>query len=153
KLTVRIATQAAEKTADFNYHIVARVTDAGRREILGSTKVLVTRGEFGIGLSTDKYVYQPKDTAQIGIRTMPFEGKPVSVPVELELNRVVWSNRRRSEQTVERGTAQTDGNGKGAFSVPIRGEGFYHIKATAHDTAGHTISTEYSLYVSGSGFD
>src|SRR5262249_15313870 len=81
KLSVRIPIEMENATSDFTYRIMARVTDAARREIAGSASVLVTRGAFSIAISADKYFYQPQETARIGIRTTTFEGKPVAVPV------------------------------------------------------------------------
>lgn len=153
KLMVEIPTQMENKNADLNYRIVASVTDAARRELSGSTTVKVTRGDFFINITTDKYVYKPQETAQISIHTITFEGKPVSVPVELEFNRTSWSSGKWSEQLINRASAQTAENGKGAYSHPISEPGYFKIRAIARDRSGNTITAEHYLYVFGYNFD
>lgn len=153
KLSVRIPTDSEDANNDFTYRINARVTDAARREISSSTRVIVMRGEFSIGISTDRYLYRLQDTANIGLRTTTFEGKPVSAPVDVEILRRTWANKQWQEQSLNRGSVTTDSKGQAVFSHPIRDQGYFIIRAKARDGAGHKIASEHYFYVGGEGFD
>nr|HNH81873.1 MG2 domain-containing protein [Acidobacteriota bacterium] len=55
---------------DFEYRVEARVTDASRREIIGSDSVRVTRQRYYVYLQPDHTIYHPQDRVKIKVKAL-----------------------------------------------------------------------------------
>ncbi len=75
---------------DYQYTVEARVTDASRREITASKTLKVTRQSYYVYLKPEHQIYQPGDTAEIAIRTMDANSRPVPAEGRLRLTREYW---------------------------------------------------------------
>ena len=75
---------------DYQYTVEARVTDASRREITASKTLKVTRQGYYVYLKLEHQIYQPGDTAEIAIRTMDANSRPISAEGRLRLTREYW---------------------------------------------------------------
>lgn len=75
---------------DFEYRIEARVTDASRREIIGSGTVRVTRQRYYVYLHPKHYLYRPQDKVTVDIQALDANNQPVSVEGMVKLTRDHW---------------------------------------------------------------
>lgn len=75
---------------DYQYTVEARVTDASRREITASKGLKVTRQSYYVYLKPEHQIYQPGDTAEISIRSMDANSRPLSASGRLRLTREYW---------------------------------------------------------------
>ncbi len=75
---------------DFEYRIEARVTDASRREILGSETVRVTRQRYYVYPRPEHNLYRPQDKVNINIKTLDANSQPLAVEGRIKLTRNYW---------------------------------------------------------------
>lgn len=75
---------------DFEYRIEARVTDASRREIIGSGTVRVTRQRYYVYLHPKHYLYRPQDKVTVNIKALDANNQPVQVEGIVKLTRDYW---------------------------------------------------------------
>lgn len=75
---------------DFEYRIEARVTDASRREIIGTGAVRVTRQRYYVYLHPKHYLYRPQDKVTVNVKTLDANNQPVQVEGTIKLVREYW---------------------------------------------------------------
>src|ERR1019366_3998822 len=106
KLTIDFPTTVSEHATDYRYRIEARVTDAGKREIVGRGSVIATYGSFVVNARPDRYFYQPSGAAAITVQARDYESKPVRTRIHVELFR--WSWRQHSAVAAALRSADVD---------------------------------------------
>ena len=89
KLAIDFPTTVSEHKTDYRYRVEARVTDAGKREIVGRGSVIATYGSFVVNARPDRYFYQPGGNAAITVEARDYDFKPVRTRIHVELFR--WS--------------------------------------------------------------
>ncbi len=72
---------------DWEYFIEARVTDASRREIIGSDTVRVTRQRYYVYPRADHNLYRPNDKVQINIKSLDANDQPMPVTGQVKVTR------------------------------------------------------------------
>lgn len=72
---------------DWQYFIEARVTDASRREIVGSNTVRVTRQRYYVYPRAEHNLYRPNDKVEINIKSLDANGDPVAVAGQVKVTR------------------------------------------------------------------
>lgn len=135
---------------DYTYTLVAQVTDASRREISGSTTVRVTRGNFFLTTSTDRYVYKPGERVTLNVGAWEFDGdKGVSTAFDVKVRRNWWTNDygKRHEETVWSGSGRTGSDGTGSVTFDAPKAGYLTAEVSATDDRGNEITTSASVYV------
>ncbi len=75
---------------DFEYRIEARVTDASRREIIGSETVRVTRQRYYVYPRPEHNLYRPQDKVNVNIKTLDANSQPLAVEGRIKLTRDFW---------------------------------------------------------------
>ncbi len=75
---------------DFEYTVEARVVDTSRREIVSSRNLRVTRQGYYVYLEPEHQVLKPGDRAEINVRTMDANNRPLSVEGRLRLTLERW---------------------------------------------------------------
>ncbi len=156
-ITYKTEADAAE---DYVYRVQANVVDNSRRSISGTRAVEVTRGEFYISASTDRYVYKPGDEAVINVEMATFDGdRPVARPFTVRVMRTWWEKsnpgdtamepeyKKRSE-TIWTGNGATDASGKGRAPYPTTKAGYFEVVISARDARGTEITESSYIYVS-----
>lgn len=128
---------------DLKYRVVAKVTDASRREISGEGSVKVTAQPFQINIRPEAQVYLPGDTAVIKAKAKDPNGNPQAVPATLVITREIYLKRyRKSKKTgkerlvfsgyegkeMERREISFDEQGEFRGSFKPEGEGYYKIR-------------------------
>ncbi len=148
RLTITVPTSFSEKQRyDMIYRIEARVTDAANREISGHAVVVATYGSFLVGVSTDKYVYSPGQTAHLAVQAKDYDGKPVATTVQVELRQNTYGR----EETVPGVTlsAQTDAQGGAKVDLPLAKAGSFRVRVTARTPEGREVESYTWMWVSG----
>ncbi|MDY0081812.1 MAG: alpha-2-macroglobulin family protein [Ignavibacteriaceae bacterium] len=67
----------SDNSGDYQYSIVAQVTDASRRAINSATETFVTRGSFTISTSPEKWFFKQGTEVKLKVNTSDFSDKPV----------------------------------------------------------------------------
>jgi hypothetical protein len=136
---------------DYKYRIEARVTDEARREIAGTGWAVATYGTFLVNADPQRYFYEPSGKAELSLKAIDYDGKPVSTPVEIALARV--SNRRNTLPTVVRtvnATVNADGTGVSTVPLPPEG-GSYQITISARSGNGRVVQGLTYIWIAGAG--
>ncbi len=75
---------------DFEYAIEARVTDASRREIMGSGTVRVTRQRYYVYPQAKHNLYRPNDKVATDIKALDANNQPVQAEGTINVTRDFW---------------------------------------------------------------
>ncbi|MCX6629556.1 MAG: MG2 domain-containing protein, partial [Candidatus Solibacter sp.] len=153
KLTIDFPSAVSDHKTDYRYRIEARVTDAGKREIVGRGNVIATYGSFVVNARPDRYFYQPGGSAAITVEARDYEFKAVRTRIHVEL--FSWSWRQRSDTAgpvlrsadVDTGP---DGTGIAQIAIPPQG-GSYRLRVSARTPEGREVEQFTYLWVSGAG--
>ena len=89
RVTISFETPAAGGQ-DFEYTIEARVTDASRREIVGTDSVRVTRQRYYVYPKPAHNLYRPGDTVEIEFKALDANQAPVTVQGVVKVTRQRW---------------------------------------------------------------
>jgi alpha-2-macroglobulin len=150
KLTVTIPTTLDPHKYDARYRIEARVTDESRREISGFNSVIATYGSFRIGVSADKYMYQPGENMQLTVTAKDYDGNPVQTSFHAELDRYQY---RSNPAVLASRDGQTGKEGTGTVQFLARESGSLDVKVTAKTPEGREIEATTWLWIPGGGWD
>jgi uncharacterized protein YfaS (alpha-2-macroglobulin family) len=155
RLTVSIPTQIDESgKRDASYRIEAQVMDASNREIGGGRSVLATYSTVVVILDTDHYVYRTGDQADITVRTLDYDSKPVSATVNLGFytnvySGVAWQPWRpaSNRKQLASATVTTDANGVGHYQYTVPSERSITVEGTTVDSNQRQAHFDTSLWV------
>jgi alpha-2-macroglobulin len=75
---------------DFEYAIVARVSDASRREVVGNETVRVTRRRYYVYPQAAHNIYRPQDTVRVETNVMDANNQPVVAEGTIKVTRDYW---------------------------------------------------------------
>jgi alpha-2-macroglobulin len=150
KLAIQFDTTVSDRKTDYRYRIEARVTDQGKREIVGRGSVIATYGSFVVNARPDRYFYQPGSRAAVTVEARDYDFKPVRTRIHVELFRWTWRNRQSSGTLISATDADTgaDGSGVADIAIPAQG-GSYRVRVAAHTPEGRDVQQEAHLWVSG----
>jgi uncharacterized protein YfaS (alpha-2-macroglobulin family) len=95
KVTVTFETPR-QPGQDWEYRIEARVTDASRREIVGSGTVRVSQQRYYAHLTPAHAVHRPRDTVKVAVRTMDANDQPFPAECPVIVTRQRWVEAWRS---------------------------------------------------------
>jgi uncharacterized protein YfaS (alpha-2-macroglobulin family) len=152
KLAIQFDTTVSDRKTDYRYRIEARVTDEGKREIVGRGALIATYGSFLVNARPDRYFYQPGARAAVTVEARDYDSKPVAARVHVELFRWVWRARQSSGTLVSATDVDTGTGGSAVadLAIPAQG-GSYRVRVSAHTAQGRDVEHETHLWVSGGG--
>jgi hypothetical protein len=152
RLNIDFPTAVSERGTDYRYRIEARVTDAGKREIVGRGNVIATYGSFVVNASPDRYFYQPSGAAAIAVEARDYDLKPVRTRIHVELFRWSWRQHSTGSAALRSADVDTgaDGNGTAQIAIPPQG-GSYRLRVSARTPEGRDVEDFTYLWVSGAG--
>lgn len=75
---------------DFEYRIVARVTDASRREVAADETVRVTRQRYYVYPHAAHNIYRPQDKVQVEAKVVDANDQPVAAEGRVKVTRDYW---------------------------------------------------------------
>ncbi len=88
RAVLRLPTEAAG--GDVEFRIEARVTDASRREVAGTSTVRVTRQRYFVRVQPGRRVPRPGERVPVEVRGQDANGNPVSVEGRVRVTREAW---------------------------------------------------------------
>lgn len=153
KLTIDFPAAVSEHKTDYRYRIEARVTDAGKREIVGRGSVIATYGSFVVNARPDRYFYQPGGSAAITVEARDYDFKAVRTRIHVELFSWNWRQRANTAGAALRSAdvdTAADGTGIAQIAIPARG-GTYRLRVSARTPEGREVEQFTYLWVSGGG--
>jgi uncharacterized protein YfaS (alpha-2-macroglobulin family) len=152
KLTIDFPTTVSDHKTDYRYRIEARVTDAGKREIVGRGNIIGTYGSFVVNARPDRYFYQPSGAAVITVEARDYESKPVRTRIHVELFRWSWRQHSAAAAALRSADVDTgdDGTGTAQIAIPPQG-GSYRLRVSARTPEGREVQDYTYLWVSGAG--
>jgi uncharacterized protein YfaS (alpha-2-macroglobulin family) len=157
-LEVRFATRAPENAwaGDFQYRVVAEVTDLSRRTIEGAGNLKVTREPFYVNFSTPAWFYHVGDDVNLTLLAMNADDLPIVARGEVALYRLEWrpGEDRPVEHPVGAGAFAMDPRGEAEYSFTPEEPGQYLVRVQARGPGSdEVVKAEHTLNVAGEGFD
>jgi len=155
RLTINIPLK--KKDSDRLYTIEASVIDLSRREVKSSTSFIATRGEYFLGVSLAKYVYNPGEEVTATVKGEDIFNNPVHADVTLDFCWRKWSKNTKSYATEsfhsERIKLDEKGNGTYTLKLPdeIPSDKLV-VEVRGTDSYGNVISSSNSSWISGSDY-
>jgi len=150
---ITVPTEEDDEGRDYSLRIEARVTDAGGREVSGTTIVHVTHGPFLVVASQDQYVKRPGSKATLTVRVLdylgaPQAGKPVKTFLEYSGRYGDWRTPEKIA-VVASGAVTTDDQGRATWTTTVPAQpGDYRFRA-AVAADDREISDTAHLWVPG----
>jgi uncharacterized protein YfaS (alpha-2-macroglobulin family) len=164
KLAVTLPTDA---TVDFAYRYTfeGEVEDASRQKIANRASVVVYPAPWFIGIKLPDYFADPAKGTTANVAVVDRDGAPVSgVSVKLTLTHIQWNSVRHAEghgfyswqtEQVETPAGEwtlTSGAAASTQAIAVPEGGYYVLRATATDAAGHRTRTDRAFYGTGNGY-
>jgi alpha-2-macroglobulin len=147
QLKVTIPTTLDRGKQDLRYRIEARVTDESRREISGFNSVIATYGSFRVGVTADRYMYQPGEKMQLTVTAKDYDGKPVTTPFHVELGRFPYNQKPVIYETRD---GQTAADGTATVQMSTRETGGLQVKVSTRTPEGRDIEDSTWMWIPGS---
>ena len=140
-----------DQSSDYKYIIRAEVTDASGRNISNTTTALVTRGQFYLSASADKYLVKPGDKVIFNVISKDFADKPVKTDFEINISKYNYTsgNGKYDAVTTIKGSTNFEGKGLASYEIPsYSGDGYYSAEVVSFDAGGNkiTTTTNFSVY-------
>lgn len=134
--------------SDQQFSIEVAVTDKSRREATGDGSVIVTRGEFAINVTPQRYVVAPGETVRVDVEAIDFDKKPVKGK---ELSAVIARERwlRNGEtrlDTIDKQRITTDNSGHALLKFSAKRAGSLKVIVKARDDRGNNITGQTYIW-------
>lgn len=148
--------KALHGNQDHEYKITAEVTDASRRTIVGSGKVLAGREPFRIFAWTDRGYYNVGDTISARFQARTLDGKGIAKEGKLQLLKVDYKEGQPVESVVQEWDLATNEEGFAEQVINASQSGQYRLSyklPRSQKGDEGTIEGGYLFLVRGDGFD
>lgn len=136
---------------DLEFTVEARVTDASRREIVGSGRVRVARLAYSVRAKPAHNVHRPGDKVEFLFDAADANEMPVEAEghVTVVRNRWVEKTDMRGYETEEvaTGIVRTDAKGHASYSFTAAKEGYYTATWRSRDDRGGAVEGSAVAYV------
>jgi len=140
------------------------VKNSNGQTVSAQKSFVVHRGEYYLGLKTDRYFLGKNESFQAKVKSVSTEGKEISVQnIKLQVNKIKWVQNKRKEvdggyyykwekelELIQEKTINTDRDGNWNGGLYLGKEGEYELKVTGKDSKGNIIVNSYNIYVHGS---
>ncbi len=139
------------------------VKNSNGQTVSAQKSFIVHRGEYYLGLKTDKYFLSKNESFKAKVKSINTAGKKLAVNgIKLQINKIKWVQNKRKEvdggyyykwekelELIREKTIGTNQNGdwNGDFSLSKEGE--YELKVTGKDSRGNIITNNYNIFVYG----
>jgi uncharacterized protein YfaS (alpha-2-macroglobulin family) len=151
KMSLSLET-AAFGNEDIEFTIEARMTDASRREIIGSGKIRVTKHRYQVYAKAKHWLHRPNDKAEIEFRALDANDQGVAVEGKIKVTRDVWRENAYEHEMVTTTTVKTDADGRTEFAFAPARDGYYRVTwvsedKRADDSDGPPVKAETTIWV------
>ena len=140
------------------------VKNSNGQAVSAQKSFIVHRGEYYLGLKTDKYFLGKNESFQAKVKSIDVNGKKLAVQnIKLRINKIKWVQNKRKEvdggyyykwekelDLIEEKAINTDQNGNWSGNFSLGKEGEYELSVSAEDKRGNIIVNSYNIYVYGS---
>jgi len=140
--------------ADQEFHVSVTAEDRSESAATGEGSVIVTRGQFAIGLETDARITKPGASVNVTVTTRDYDKRPVKhQKVSVTLARETWSEEddEITTTTLLRRDLTTNSAGRAVLRVPISQSGSLIVAARSRDSRGNAIVSTFYLWSCGEG--
>ncbi|MDH4064479.1 MAG: MG2 domain-containing protein, partial [Acidobacteriota bacterium] len=151
---LRLPLGEADAGRDYSARIEVQVTDAGGREVSGTTVVHATWGSFLLAARMDRSVFRSGSRADVQVRAVEYLGAPsAGVPVTLTLDRLDYRDGAYREPTattvtITSVTTNAEGEAAAAVTLPEGQSGSFRITLSA-PAEGRDVTERLWLWVPG----
>jgi uncharacterized protein YfaS (alpha-2-macroglobulin family) len=143
----------AEAKYDYEYKVVADVTDLSRRTISGSGSVKVTRDPFYVHVVTPMSFYTEGDSIEAEILAMTADDEPVAAQGKAQLVRVTYpAAEEEKEQLVQESEVKLDAKGRAFFKVTFKEAGQYRVRFMGKFKGSKEVKGETFISAAGKEF-
>jgi len=126
--------------SDQEFSVEAYVSDKSDRGVDCSGSVVVTRGEFAIDVTPDRYVVSPGTKVNVAIQAQDFDRHPIRhKKLTAVIGRDVWRENESTFEKLEERTVTTDGSGRASLDFAVKRSGDIRIVLSADDDKGNRI--------------
>lgn len=140
--------------SDQEFSIEAYVTDAGRRSADGAGSVVVTRGQFAVDVTPDRYVVQPGTPVSLRIDARDYEKRPVgNREISVIIGREYWNEREEGFERWQERKVRTDASGRASLTFTPKGAGSVRVTARARDNRGNRIVSSSYVWCYGDAWE
>ncbi len=139
------------QSSDYNYIILADVTDNSRSTVSGSASVNVTRGSFTLSTSPDRYFVEAGTPVNLKVNASDFSDRPVETKFYLVVNypeqQVMNKNSYRPPNDTLFGSTDKFGGAVVAYMPRSFFTGHYNYTVHAKDAKGREITAGNSFFI------
>jgi uncharacterized protein YfaS (alpha-2-macroglobulin family) len=135
---------------DYVYTISVSAEE-GDKYFDGSGTVKVTRGEFGLGIDTDRYIAAPGEPIEATISAKWHDGgRPVvSRRMRVDAGTEEWNGNESTFKPYFTRTVSTDAQGRARLTIDQAKAGSLTIRVSAEDDRGNEIEASAWAYIEG----
>ncbi|MCX8010776.1 MAG: MG2 domain-containing protein [Ignavibacteria bacterium] len=137
---------------DYEYTVVAKVIDQSRREIEGSKKVFVTRGEFQLSTNPEKYLFKPKERVQLKVTARDFADKPIVTKFTVYIRKQVTEYNDTYIEEIDTLLGETKSDGVGFVYFSPQEDGRYTYLVKAYDSRKNLITAKGNFWINDGGY-
>lgn len=154
----RVTFDTERSGAELEYFIEARVTDASRREIVGTGNVRVGNQRYFVYATPDNRLRRPGQKSQITLRAQDANDQAIGVTGKVQVARLVWKESwtnqwgrlisrgyEEKELSVQGETIAT--NGEAEFVFTPAETGYYVIRWRSPQAGGRPVTAECNVWV------
>lgn len=136
---------------DFEYNMIASVSDAGGKYFEGNGSVKVTRGAFNLWATTDSYVVKKGDAVSYEIKaTDNLTGKPIAgQEITAKFGYTYWDRHDSGFRQQAYQKITTDAAGKAVVQFTPKTSGSYELHIEGTDQAGNIVQSTDWIWVTG----
>ncbi|WP_437225703.1 alpha-2-macroglobulin family protein [Planctomicrobium sp. SH661] len=146
--------KALHSDQDHEYSISAEVTDASRRTIVGSGKVLVSREPFKIFAWTNRGYYNVGDKIEAKFQARSLDGKGIAGAGKLQLLKITYKDDKPVETVAQEWDLSTNDEGLAEQTITASEGGQYRLSfKLPSGEEGKFIEGGYLFVIRGQGFD
>jgi len=139
--------------SDQEFGVEASVMDKSDREASGDASVVVTRGEFALEVTPDRWVVTPGQPIKVSIKAMDYDKKPIrGRKLEVIAGRQLWTNDESRFDKLGGGEVITDDAGRASWQFKPGKAGDIRIIVKGRDGRGNRIITTAYVWVYGGAY-
>lgn len=141
--------------------IEATITDAAGLPVTGRASAHLHPAAFYIGVTPKTYIARTGEQAGLAVESVDWQGKPLpGKTAALTIDRVTWKQVvdpdgkitwESQSVNVSQSSLTTGANGEAVSQFTPASPGSYHVHVEAHDAAGRTTDSGFTLWVPGPG--
>ncbi len=139
------------------------VKNSNGQTVSAQKSFIVHRGEYYLGLKTDKYFLNKNESFKAKVKSVNTAGEKLAVnDIKLQINKIKWAQSKRKEvdggyyykwekelELIQEKTIGTNQSGDWSGDFSLDKEGEYELKVTGKDSRGNIITNSYNIYVYG----